>query len=99
MPDDFPDNLDDQIAGDVASRIERDHPTASPAFRRKLVRLYVAQALGTAPEPGDITNAQLADFLGVDPRRLSEDFQTASMKLRRAWHAWHSEPPTPDPHP
>ena len=76
------DDLTDAIAEEIVARVERSHPQADPAFRRRLVHLYTAQALGVAPQPGAITAVELAEWLGMSKQRVSD---AAASGLARAW--------------
>jgi len=84
MPDDdlTDDQITDRVASEVADRIRARHPNASPAFRRKLVRLYTLQAAGLAAAPGAITDVELGQHLGLDPRRIGEDAARAIERLK-----------------
>lgn len=88
MPTD--EEIDDRIAEEVAARIEASHPHASESFRRKLVKLYVAQALGMATRPGRITARELAGWLELSRQSVS---LAEKMGLARAWKAYHSKYP------
>ena len=77
------DDLTDAIAEEIVARVERSHPQADPAFRRRLVHLYTAQALGVAPQPGVITAVELAEWLGMSKQRISD---AAATGLARAWN-------------
>ena len=90
LTDDQTDAIAERVADDVTSRILREHPASSPAFRKLLVRLYVRQAIGTEEPPGRITGAALAAHLGLAPQRLSEIQSTA---LARAYHTYHTRFP------
>jgi hypothetical protein len=91
MSDDLTDDqITDRIAAEVVARIADTHPAASPAFRRLLVRLYTLQAVGHAPQPGQITNDDLGQHLQLDPRRISE---TCARGLARAWHTYQTRFP------
>jgi len=85
MTDPTEDQLADSIATEVAERISASHPTASGEFLRRLVALYTAQAVGSAPGPIRITNAELGRWLGMSPQRVSECYATA---MARAWKAY-----------
>ena len=76
------DQTAETIAELVASRIEARYPSSSARFRRRLVALYTAQALGEASPPGEISAAELAAWLHIHPQRVHEAFQSG---LARAW--------------
>ena len=85
-----PEDITARIADEVAARIAASHPEASRKFLRLLVRLYTDQALGLAPPPGEITQDELAGYLGVSRSRVG---QIASGALARAWKAYHTRWP------
>ena len=74
--------ITDRVASEVAERIRARHPNTSPSFRRKLVRLYTLQAVGLASPSGQITDVELGQHLGRDPRRISEDAARAIERLK-----------------
>lgn len=87
--------LDQRIADEVAARIAEHHPRlADPAFLRRLVSLYTAQAVGAAPPPGRITAADLAGWLGLRPQRVHDAYASG---LARAWRAYRERWPEDSP--
>lgn len=84
------DAIAEAVADEVTARIMRDHPTSSPAFRKRLVRLYIRQAVGSEAPSGKITGRSLAGYLGLAPQRLSEIEGSA---LARAWKTYHDRFP------
>lgn len=84
------DQITDAIAAEIVQRVQTSHPDASPAFRRRLVRLYTLQAAGLASPPGKITDAELGQHLGLDHRRVSEVRNTA---LTRAYLTYQTRFP------
>lgn len=99
MPDLTDDQITDAIAAEVASRLQASHPMVTAPMRKRLVKLYTAQAVGIVPPPGRITDAQLGQYLGSDHRRISETRHRAIERLKanprhlaalaEAWPAYH----------
>jgi len=83
-----PDQITDAIAEEVSARVMASHANASPGFRRMLVRLYTAQATGSAPAPGRISDRWLGMYLAMAPQRVSE---TRSRALAKAWKAMKTQ--------
>jgi hypothetical protein len=68
-----PDNEDDLaefLAERASSLVDESHPQASPAFRRRLARLYLRQLTGSERPPGQVSSTSLAKALGVDRREI-----------------------------
>lgn len=87
MPDPRPilppdDSLDEQIAEEIAAEACARHPQASPETRDCYVRLFIAQLTGDASPPGIIGDEELAQHLGRDRRRISEDAARALRRLQ-----------------
>jgi len=75
------DSIAEAIATEVVGRISASHPTASSSFRRRLVALYTAQAVGRTPAPGRITAAELAAWLETSPQRINDAYASGLAKL------------------
>lgn len=91
MPDHLTDDqITDALATEIAARVRASHPHASGHMLRQLVRLYTRQALGLAPPPGRITDAELGEHLGGCHRRISE---TRARALARAWQVYQTRFP------
>lgn len=88
MPTD--EEIEDRIAEEVADRIHASHPHASESFRSKLVKLYVAQAVGQATQPGRITARELAGWLELSRQSVS---LAEKMGLARAWKEYQARWP------
>lgn len=76
------DSLDDTIAEEIAAEACARHPQASPELRDRFVRLFISQLTGDASPPGLIGDEELAQHLGRDRRRISEDAARAIRRLR-----------------
>lgn len=86
-PDPTDDAIAEALADEVLERIMAAHPNASPAFRKKLVRLYMRQATGRESSPGEISQRALGSYLDLSFRRVSEIESDALAKLRRHRHS------------
>lgn len=87
MPDPRPilppdDSLDDRIADEIAAEAMARHPRSTPEQRERFVRLYTLQVSGEASAPGKITDVELGQHLGRDPRRIGEDAARALQRLK-----------------
>ena len=56
----------------------------SPEFQARVLRLHARQAAGEVPPPGEISQDQLADELGLSRRRVRTLEMRALAKLREA---------------
>ena len=81
------DAIAEALADEVLARIMAAHPQATPAFRKKLVRLYMRQATGRESCPGKISQRALGSDLHLTYRRVSQIEADALAKLRHHRHA------------
>jgi DNA-directed RNA polymerase sigma subunit (sigma70/sigma32) len=65
----------------------------TPEFTQRVLELHAAQARGEAPPPGEISQSELAEALGLTRRRVRNLERSAMAKFRAALAPHFNQPP------
>jgi DNA-directed RNA polymerase sigma subunit (sigma70/sigma32) len=67
----------------------------TPEFTQRVLELHAAQARGEAPPPGEISQSELAEALGLTRRRVRNLERSAMAKVRAALAPLLDQPSNP----